>query len=181
MRLDTRKTFWSQYAYQFGHEFCHILCGYRSSDGKNLWFEETLCETASLYVLRSMARDWKQTPPYRNWADYRDSLRDYADDVIRKRDKVNEIYARGMARFYKDHAADLRKNPTNRELNGSMAVIMLAKFEAAPERWEAVRWLNHTPPPKDETFANYLQRWHAAAPAKHQKFIAEIVSLYGAE
>ena len=29
VRLDTRKTFWSQYSYQFAHELCHIHCGYR--------------------------------------------------------------------------------------------------------------------------------------------------------
>jgi hypothetical protein len=179
VRLDTSNTFWSQYAYQFGHEFCHILCRYRPSDGKNLWFEETLCETASLYVLRGMARDWKKEPPYRNWADYRDSLRDYADDVIRKRANVQQIYAGGMPAFYEKYTADLRKEPTNRELNGAMAVVLLAMFEEKPERWEAIRWLNQPPAAKDETFAAYLSRWHAAAPEKHQPFIAEVAKLYG--
>lgn len=181
VKLDTGNTFWSQYAYQFGHEFCHILCRYRPNDGKNLWFEEALCETASLFVMRGMVRDWKKEPPYRHWADYRDSLREYADDVIRKRDKVQQIYARGMASFYQDHAEELRKNPTNRELNGAMAIVLLAKFEAAPERWEAVRWLNHTAAPKDEPFTSYLKRWHEAAPEKHRAFIADIIKLYGQE
>ena len=181
VRLDTSNTFWSQYAYQFGHEFCHILCRYRPSDGKNLWFEETLCETASLYVMRGMARDWKKEPPYRNWSDYRDSLREYADDVIRKREKVQEIYARGMATFYQEHAEELRKNPTSRELNGAMAIVMLAKFEAEPASWEAIRWLNHTPAPKEEPFASYLKRWHDAAPEKHRAFIADVGKLYGQE
>ncbi len=179
VRLDTSNTFWSQYAYQFGHEFCHILCRYRPSDGQNLWFEETLCETASLYVLRSMARDWKKEPPYRNWADYRDSLREYADDVIRKRTNVQQIYAAGMPAFFEKHAAELRKEATNRELNGAMAVVLLALFEERPERWDAIRWLNHRPAAKDETFAAYLSRWHTAAPEKHQTFIAEIAKLYG--
>jgi hypothetical protein len=179
VRLDTSNTFWSQYAYQFGHEFCHILCRYRASDGQNLWFEETLCETASLYVLRGMARDWKKEPPYRNWSDYRDSLREYADDVIRKRANVQKIYAAGMPAFYERHADDLRKEPTNRELNGAMAIVLLALFEERPERWEAIRWLNNTPAPQDETLAAYLSRWHAAAPAKHQPFVAEIAKLYG--
>jgi hypothetical protein len=179
LKLNTSNTFWSQYAYQFGHEFCHILCRYRPSDGKNLWFEETLCETASLYVLRGMARDWKKEPPYRNWADYRDSLREYADDVIRKRANVQQIYVGGMPAFYTKHAADLRKEATNRELNGAMGVILLAMFEEQPARWEAIRWLNHTPAPKDETFAAYLSRWHAAVPEKHQPFVADVAKLYG--
>ena len=179
LKLDTSNTFWSQYAYQFGHEFCHILSRYRPNDGKNLWFEETLCETASLYVLREMAREWKKSPPYRNWADYRDSLREYADDQIRKRERVRDIHAHGLAAFYKSHADELRKNATNRDLNGAMAVVLLARLEEKPEHWEAVRWLNHSEAPKDEAFAAYLTRWQAAAPQKHQAFIRDVAELFG--
>ena len=72
VRLDTEKTYWSQYAYQFAHEFCHVLCGFKPGYEGNKWFEETLCETASLYVMRGMSRTWKTSPPYANWKDYRD-------------------------------------------------------------------------------------------------------------
>ena len=47
--LDTEKTYWSQYSYQFAHELCHILCGFKEGYEGNKWFEETVCETASLY------------------------------------------------------------------------------------------------------------------------------------
>ena len=69
IRLDTEKTYWSQYAYQFAHEFCHVLCGLKAGDQRNKWFEETLCETASLYAMRAMSRTWKTSPPYANWKD----------------------------------------------------------------------------------------------------------------
>ena len=179
LKLDTGNTYWSQYAYQFGHEFCHILCRYRPTDAKNLWFEETLCETASLYVLRGMARDWKKSPPYSHWSDYRDSLREYADNQIRERKQVREIHANGLAVFYKAHSDELRKNPTNRDLNGAMAVVLLARLEENPEHWEAVRWLNHTEAPKDEAFAAYLTRWHATAPEKYRAFIKDVAELFG--
>jgi len=179
LKLDTGNTFWSQYAYQFGHEFCHVLCGFREKDRSNLWFEETVCETASLYVLRGMARDWKDEPPYKHWSSYRDSLRGYADNVIRERKLAREIYTAGMPAFYRAHEASLRKNPTDRDLNGAMAVVLLSYFEAEPTRWEAVRWLNAQPAPKDESFAEFLQRWHAAVPEKHQAFAGEIAKLYG--
>jgi len=29
MKLDTTDYLWCQYTYQFSHEFCHILCGFR--------------------------------------------------------------------------------------------------------------------------------------------------------
>lgn len=181
LRLDTSNTFWSQYAYQFGHELCHILAGFKAGGKENLWFEETLCEMASLYVLRGMARDWQKEPPYKNWADYRDSLRGYADDVILKRQHVREIHTLGLAAFQRKHEIELQKNPTNRDLNGAMAVILLPLFEAEPEHWEAIRWLNHEARPAGEKFAAYLARWHSAVPERHQAFVAGIAQLYGVE
>ncbi|WP_425613416.1 hypothetical protein NA78x_003248 [Anatilimnocola sp. NA78] len=179
LKLDTRNSFWSQYAYQFGHEFCHVLCGFREGYRSNRWFEETLCETASLYTLRGMTRDWKDQPPYKHWSNYRDSLRDYADNVIRERKHVREIYRGGMPAFYREHEAELRKNATNRELNGAMAVVLLGYFEEEPARWEAIRWLNAQPAPKEESFADFLQRWRGAVPDRQQAFVGDIVRLYG--
>jgi hypothetical protein len=137
IRLDTEQTYWSQYSYQFAHEFCHVLCGYRDADRRNKWFEETLCETASLFAMRAMARTWKESAPYAHWRDYRDALRNYADDVIRKRDLIHEIHARGLPEFYRTHQAELESNPTSRELNGAMSIVLLHLFEEQPERWEA--------------------------------------------
>jgi hypothetical protein len=179
VRLDTGKTYWAQYSYQFAHEFCHILCGYRKAYEGNKWFEETVCETASLYVLRAMSRSWKTEPPYPNWRDYRDALREYADDVIRKREEVYAIDLKGLPAFYQLHKATLEKNPTSRELDGAMAVILLRLFEEQPQRWESIRWLNSNPPRAGDTFQTYLQKWHDAAPPRHQAFIRKIGQLYG--
>lgn len=179
VRLDTEKTHWSQYSYQFAHEFCHVLCGFRAGYQGNKWFEETLCETASLYVMRGMSRTWKTSAPFANWKDYRDALRDYADDIVRKRDKVYEIYAKGLPEFYRTYKATLEKEPCNRELNGAMALVFLQLFEEQPERWEAVRWLNSSPPREGKTFTEYLQEWHDAVPARHKPFVAKIAGLYG--
>jgi hypothetical protein len=179
MRLNCTNTYWSQYAYQFAHEFCHILCGFEEDYGGNRWFEESLCETASLYALRAMARSWKSDPPYKNWRDYRDSLRGYVDGVMLGRDKVQGIYAKGMAAFYQTHAEHLKQNATDRSLNGAMAIVLLQLFEEKPERWESVRWLNSSPSPEGETFAQYLSKWHGAAPQKHKTFVKHLATLYG--
>lgn len=179
MRLDTEKTYWSQYAYQFSHEFCHVLCGFKAGNQGNRWFEETLCETASLFTMRAMSRSWKNSPPYAHWKDYRDALRDYVDDITRRRVQVHEIYARGLREFYTAHRVELEKDPTSRELNGAMSLVFLQLFEEQPERWEAVRWLNRTPAGEGDSFQVYLQKWQAAAPPKHQVFVKQIADLYG--
>lgn len=181
MRLDTHSTFWSQYAYQFAHEFCHILCGYDNDQAANKWFEETLCETASLFAMRAMAKSWETDPPYPNWKSYRHSLRKYTDDVIASRSKVLDIYREGLPEFYRRHAEELAKNSGLRELNGAMSLVFLRLFEEDPRRWEAVRWLNQEPSAPGETFSQYLQKWHDAVPEPHQAFVAQVADLYGIE
>ncbi|MCX7047856.1 MAG: hypothetical protein NTX50_20515 [Candidatus Sumerlaeota bacterium] len=179
MRLDTEKTSWCQYSYQFAHEFCHVLCGYKDGYQGNKWFEETLCETASMFAMRKMAKSWKKAAPYPNWKDYRDSLREYVDDIIRKREYAYEIYAKGLPEFYRAHKAALEKEPGSRDLNGAMALVFLQLFEEQPEQWEAVRWLNSAPASEGDTFAVYLQKWHNAVPKNRQPFVQKIAGLFG--
>src|SRR3954451_8995327 len=58
--LTAQDTHWAQYSFQFAHELCHVLVNYSNSSGRlvrcpryaNLWLEESLCETASLFTLR---------------------------------------------------------------------------------------------------------------------------------
>jgi hypothetical protein len=58
--LTARDTHWAQYSFQFAHECCHALINYNNDDQQlalyrqdpNLWLEESLCETASLFTLR---------------------------------------------------------------------------------------------------------------------------------
>ncbi len=181
VRLDTGKTYWCQYAYQFAHEFCHILCGYREKGRRNKWFEETLAETASLFAIRAMARQWKKNPPYHNWKDFRDALRSYADDVITKRGKAHDLYAKGLAQFYREHRERLEAEPCDRELNGTMAIAFLHLFEEKPEHWEAIRWLNTSQTPDSDTFQQYLAKWCTAVPDRHKPFVKEVARLYGVE
>ena len=67
MALSARDTHWAQYSFQFAHEFCHALANYANSSQQtipdtpnpNLWLEESLCETSSLFALRAMSSTWE--------------------------------------------------------------------------------------------------------------------------
>src|SRR5213076_2579399 len=80
--LTARDNHWAQYSFQFAHEFCHALANYSNSSRPlvryprhaNLWLEESLCETASLFALRAMGRSWETDPPYPVWRGYVASL-----------------------------------------------------------------------------------------------------------
>ena len=179
IQLSTRNTFWSQYAYQVAHEMCHVHCGFRRGPTQNLWFEETVCETASLFCLRAMARTWQTEPPYAHWVDYAPSLAKYVDDTIAKRTYKAEFLSKGLANFYRDHATKLRANATARELNGAIALALLPYLEEQPTRWAAFRWLNATARPENERFADYLARWEQSTPEEHKATVQGVRGLFG--
>src|SRR5262245_35006495 len=84
VKLNVEGTYWAQFAFQFGHEMGHIVCGFEEYPNPNLWFEETLCEAASLFVLGRMAESWKTRPPYPHWKDYSGALQKYRDERMEK-------------------------------------------------------------------------------------------------
>lgn len=176
VQLDTGDTYWCQYAYQFAHELCHVLCGFREGGDDHKWFEETLCELASIYTMRRMAEEWEKSPPYPNWRDYSKALRSYADDVVEKREALD---LKQLAAFYAKEKESLRGTATQRDKNGRMAAALLPLFEEKPERWEAVRWLNAARPRGKASFGEFLKNWRDASPQKHRAFIEQIAEAFG--
>jgi len=176
VRLDTGDNYWSQYSYQFAHEFCHILCGNVEQDPSNKWFEESLCEMASIFALRRMAETWKTNPPYPNWRGYAPSLKHYADDLLKN---TSMPPGGDLAAWYNQNEAQLRKEPCQRDKNRVVAAVLLPLFEKQPEHWDAVTWLNAAPSAKPRSFTEHLAQWQAHAPAKHRPFIGLIAARFG--
>ena len=175
VELDTSDNAWAQCAFQFSHEFCHILCNYRNVPNRQLWFEETLCESASLFALRRMAVEWKTKAPYSNWTSYSSSLGDYAADRIKKYDSQKDP----VSEFYQMHKAELEENANNRELNGYFAVQLLPLFEKTPSAWQSLRYINLGPKKENMSFEHYLSGWHDRVPAKHKQFVKKVATEFG--
>jgi hypothetical protein len=176
IKLNTRDTYWAQYAFQFGHELCHVLCRFDEGDRSNLWFEESICEVASLYVLRAMAAEWQTKPPYPNWKSFAPKLAEYADKRLAER-KLPE--GTTLAGWYRAEGAALRADPVNRDRNRIVAGALLGMFEKSAEHWAAVAYLNQEKPAGAQTFEAYLQNWHDRAPVEHRGFIAAIAREFG--
>jgi hypothetical protein len=178
VKLDTGGTYWSQYAFQFSHEFCHILCRYKEADKTNLWFEETLCETASLFSLRAMSKTWEKNPPYPNWKGYRTSLFGYAKGRIDAHALPN---SQSLATWYKANADHLEKNATDRPKNTTAAIELLPLFEKTPANWGAVSFINTGRTKEPQSFATYLDNWQKNCPAEYKPFVQEIIGLFSGE
>ena len=176
VKLNVEGSYWAQFSFQFAHEMGHIVCGFEEYSNPNLWFEETLCETASLFVLGRMAEGWKTRPPYPNWKDYSGALQKYRDDRIAQA-KLPE--GRTLAAWFREQEPALRKDPGLRDLNLKMAAAILPLFEESPERWAAVATLNAAKGDGSRTFARYLKDWSASSPEKHRDVIGKIAARFG--
>jgi hypothetical protein len=174
---------WDQFTYQFAHECCHILSNYERNNEnhvgrENQWFDESLCEMASVFTLRQLAVIWNTSPPYPNWKSYTPHLREYADNVLKQ--KARQLPAgMSLAEWFAANRSELRNNPYLREKNGIVAAALLPLFEAHPEHWEAVTYLNLGKPDAANSFENYLENWYFSVPARHKTLVQQIADMLG--
>lgn len=183
VRLHARDDAWPLYAYEFAHELCHILSNYAENrDGAtprhNQWFEEALCETASLYVLRSLATRWESEAPSAAWGRRASALRAFADRLVAE-DHRQLPADTGLAVWVAEHEEKLRRDPYLRDKNEVVANVLLPLFERQPEGWEAIRYLNLDPGDARNRLRDYLKNWYANCPDEHRRFIADVLALLG--
>jgi hypothetical protein len=173
-------TYWSQYAYQFSHEFCHAIAGHSNDWRKpwikdkkaNHWLEESICETASLFALKGMGKTWLTTPPYPNWKDYAKALTQYAADRLVAAALPQD---QPFREWFRDNEPAMRENSTLREKNNVVARQLLPLFEAEPSGWESLSFFNLTPNRKaDKTLQEHFKDWLAVSPKAHHGFIRKL-------
>ncbi len=171
IQLTPHGRLWAQFAYQFSHEFCHVLSRYeRLRDNPNNWFHEALCELASVFTLRRMAEHWPEQPPYPNWAGYASALGNYADDLLTS---ANHKLPDGMtlAAWLLAHEEQLRRDPYLRDHNATVAYNLLPLFEAEPTGWSSVRRL----PVSKGTLAQYLADWRRQVRPGDRPFVDRVM------
>lgn len=180
VRLHADRTRWHLYVYEFAHEFCHILSNYDRSGGEvsrqNQWFEETICETASLYALGSLATAWSLAPPEPSLAGHAKDLRRFFRLLVteghRKLPEDTEL-----REWLKEHAAQLSADPYRRDQNDLVAKTVLPLFFADPRGWDAVGYLNLHPDDPSASLDEFMRHWHANAPERDRPFIARLSAL----
>ena len=164
--LDVNGRYWSQLAYQFSHETCHLLSNYDlapNNVSKQQWFEESLCEAFSLFSLGKLADQWKVNPPYENWKDYAPELRKYVADMLKEKQRS---LAPNLANWYQQHQVTLEADPyaKDRSLNEKMASHLLKIFTEQPETWAAINYINLGDDSKDKSLTKYLKDWYNNTP-----------------
>ena len=161
---------WCRFAYQFSHEFCHVLSDYnRLKDNPNNWFHESICELASVFTLRCMAKRWSTQPLYPNSVSYAQAFRDYAQKLLLC-PKRNLPEAMTLPDWLSSHEESLREKKDQRNKNAAVAYSLLSLFENYPAGWNAIRSL----PDCSGCLEEYFAVWHSCADAADKGFIARL-------
>ena len=186
MALSARDTHWAQYSFQFAHEFCHALANYADNrqqtipdtPNANLWFEESLCETASLFSLRAMSQTWQSSPPYPPFRAYAPWLADYAQQRLALPE--NHLPAgTSFTVWFGQHEPALRKDAGHRDWNTIVARQLLPIFEAEPAGWEAVAFLNRGSSNRRQSLSEHFAQWRANCPDRLRPFVGKLASVFG--
>ena len=179
VRLMANKTYWARYAYQFAHEMGHILanCDHRKP-GQNLWFEEALCETSSLYMLSRMHHAWETAPPYPNWKDWGIHFDDYLNTLLAERARrlPPDIT---MKQWLAANLPELQKQDRLTERSKLVAAYLFPIFQDYPAGWQTLNSINTDPADAGLPFDAYLAAWKSRLPEKQKPFVTKIQKLFG--
>ncbi len=172
--LNIQGTYWAQCAFQFGHEFGHIWMNTRPGANPQHWLEESLCEVASLFALRSMAQTWSVSPPYWNWQSYAPHLHEYAQERINAGQLPGGV---SFAEWFAANRATLIANPVDRDKNLIVAVQLLSLFEADPDNgWTALSYLNQGPLADNATLESFFEGWYGRVPLAQKAFVRDFAA-----
>ena len=185
--LAARDNHWAQYTFQFAHECCHALINY-SSDHRglarhprhpNLWLEESLCETASLFTLRALSRSWLTAPPYPAWREYAPWFAVYAEQRL-TRPGCHLPAGTPFKVWFRANEPALRQDSTRRDRNAIVAAQLLPIFEREPRGWGALAFLNRAPNPNQSLSQHFID-WRSRCPRALQRFVAQVAAVFEVE
>ena len=179
--LSATEDFWCQYIFQFAHELCHAISNYEKLRASaNAWLHESLCEIASLFVLRRMARQWLTSPTFPSRRDYAISLRNYAGERMQRPDSQlppNMSLAEWVALKEAEFRVEAVTTPQQRSNQSRIANSLLPLFEAQPLGWNALTRL----PASGSALREYLEEWHSLVVSEDKHFVWSIADALGQE
>ena len=174
VRLSARGGYWCKFAYQFSHEFCHVLSDYERLRGNpNNWFHEAICELASVFIIRRMAKRWLTCPPYPGRTDYAQSLASYVQERLLRKECQLPL-GMTLSAWLLSEEGSLRQGPYQRVKNAVVAYSLLPIFESEPAGWNAIRNL----PDSSVMFRDYLIEWHELVELVDKPFVNRIIKLF---
>lgn len=182
IHLHARGENWHLYAYEFAHELCHLLSNHdghpRSGEAAppNQWFEEALCETASLYVLKKLSASWSRSPPEPRWMEEAPLFQRFFETLIAERHRHLPT-GTPLGEWLRENERSLRQDPYLRHKNEVLANLLLPLFESDPASWQALAYLNRNPEVARDSLRTYLGDWFRSAPLAQRTLVSGVLAL----
>lgn len=178
IELSTTNRLWSKYAYQFAHEYCHVRTNYSVGSELCKWFEESICELASIYTLRRMSKVWENTPPYENWREYSASLSEYSDEVI-NRETHQLDQSTTFADWFPSELPSLEQDQYLRESNAIIAIELLPLFEEYPILWNSMTYWNSWEIDSTDSIDSSFSKWIDTLPDENKESANLLIERFG--
>lgn len=152
--LHTKDNYWCQYIYQFAHEFCHhVIAGPLDGELKSsFWFEESICELASCYILVMLALHFHNLESSDNLLHaYTPNVQTYLSDHM-SRIPVIDIK---LNQWIKNNLSRLQEPEHHRDLYAILAKQLLPAFIKNPTLWKLLPYIKRV----DEDNYLYFEHW----------------------
>lgn len=163
--------YWAQNAYQLGHELCHHFINKKSPKVENSWFEESICELASIYFLSEIASNWS-TSANNTKSLFSSSITDYVSNLFIKPLNINlKQLSIQTSAFYEKMNAD----PYLRDENNFIANKLLPIFKKTPSLWEDVYLIRKF---NIKDLNSFFTEWSQLAKQENVGAILEISELF---
>jgi hypothetical protein len=171
---------WAEYIYEFSHELFHVLAGYENHalphSARHQWFEEMLCETVSLHMLKRFSLTWQDSPPLPEWRSYVPTMQAFTRRALSEPHRQLPANLT-FEQWFRANGAVLASKPYLREKNELVATIFLPYLTSNPD-WRAIAYLNVDQSGRASSFYDYLTNWYRATPAAHQRFVSGAIQLF---
>ena len=148
-----------------------------SKNNPNLWFHESICMLASIWVLRKMGDTWEDRPPYPNWVSYRHQLLRYADDMMQRPGVQFSGTATEWLSEWEDFLRGKSNNFTQHLLVLQLSSKFLPIFEENPKAWNAVRQM----PASRSKMSEYMKDWYNKVDIEDKQYVEAIAEEMGIE
>lgn len=173
---------WAEYVYEFSHELFHILAHYEyhppPHNARHQWFEEMLCETVSLYMLRhfSLAPTSTASLPLPQWSDYIPTLQAFTQRALSEPHRQLPADV-SFEQWFRENGPSLISRPYLREKNELVANLFLPFLEQHRD-WRAVTYLNVNTPQEESSFYDFFVQWYRTTPPAHRKLVGEAMQIF---
>jgi hypothetical protein len=181
---------WSQLAYQFGHEFGHVMCNSWmwkvETPPPSRWLEECLVEAFSMRGIARLADTREHEAPFNGDAQYGRPLRAYRRHLDERYQTVPgpepvPAPVNGLAQWWRANKPLLETVTGLSVYAGPAILAVLNEMEADPGCVEDLGAVNRWPQRSAVPFEEYVRLWRASCaeigtsgrlPARLQKIFA---------